>query len=151
MKKKKKKSKQYNIYNCISSLSVLSVILVFHSSRMLFICVPIYVLNCGFSPMSSMYIFFRLVEPSEDAHSKDPRSFMQGVVVKAMDIIAKAKVLIIGLKISFWICKICFNDNFLTFHFLADCLCIIARRWGGFNQCVCSSCDAHDVIKDNRL
>ncbi len=100
-KKKKKKRKQYNIYNCISSLSVLSVILVFHSSRMLFICVPIYVLNCGFSPMSSMYIFFRLVEPSEDAHSKDPRSFMQGVVMKAMDIIAKAKVLIIGLKISF--------------------------------------------------
>lgn len=33
----------------------------------------------------------RLVEPSEDAHSKDPRSFMQGVVMKAMDIIAKAK------------------------------------------------------------
>ncbi|GMY12936.1 probable magnesium transporter NIPA8 [Fagus crenata] len=33
----------------------------------------------------------RLVEPSEDAHSKDPRSFMQGVVMKAMYIIAKAK------------------------------------------------------------
>lgn len=49
-----------------------------------------------------VFIFFRLVEPSGDAHStKDARSFMQGVVMKITDVVAKAKVLLIGSNISF--------------------------------------------------
>ncbi|XP_059449334.1 probable magnesium transporter NIPA8 isoform X1 [Corylus avellana] len=34
----------------------------------------------------------RLVEPSEEAHSKDTRSFVQGMLMKTTDIIAKAKI-----------------------------------------------------------
>lgn len=49
-----------------------------------------------------VFIFYRLVEPSGDAHStKDARSFMQGVVMKITDVVAKAKVLLIGSNISF--------------------------------------------------
>lgn len=69
---------------------------------MLFIYVFQFVFYCGFHQFPYVFIFFRLVEPSGDAHStKDPRSFMQGVVMKIMDVIAKAKVSKIGSKISF--------------------------------------------------
>ncbi|GLT73469.1 hypothetical protein SLA2020_453270 [Shorea laevis] len=37
----------------------------------------------------------RLVEPSEEAHSKDARTFVQGMLMKTTDIIAKAKVVLL--------------------------------------------------------
>jgi hypothetical protein len=48
-----------------------------------------------------VFICFRLVEPSEEAHSKDTQSFVQGLLMKTTDIIAKAKVVLIGMNRSF--------------------------------------------------
>lgn len=50
-----------------------------------------------FTNVGCVIICFRLVEPSEEAHSKDARTFVQGMLMKTTDIITKAKVVLIGM------------------------------------------------------
>lgn len=100
------------------------------------------------SLMLILFICCRLVVSSEEAQHKDARSFVKGIFMKITDMLVKAKVLIVALTILLD-GPYDLISNKLSLSFLAGFLCIVSWFWGGYHQCIFSSCDADDVIKND--
>lgn len=58
-------------------------------------CFDSYIYIYMFSHVDTLFIYYRLVVSSEEAQNKDTRTHMKGMVLKATDMLAKAKVYIV--------------------------------------------------------
>ena len=104
-------------------------------------------------PFCCIFSICRLIVSSKELETREARSFSQGFLLKITDVAAKAKVLEsnIGDFRSLLGRHVCNGLTICHLILFAGCFSTLSGFWRRFTQCISSTCDAYDVIKDDRL